>query len=175
MADLPKKSVFAPAIRSWKVDGKQIAGIGISTPDVYKYLKGPKGSEVALEIVRNGTAGPLNFKITRDKIPQYSLDASYMVDSEIGYVKIRLFNATTYEEFKAALVKLKGMGMKKLVLDLQGNPGRLSQPGNRIVGRVFEERREDRLHQRQRQTLRPGSDDNRERRLRRRRPDRSCE
>ena len=46
-----------------------------------------------------------------------------MVDNEIGYVKIRLFNATTYEEFKAALAKLKGMGMKKLVLDLQGNPG----------------------------------------------------
>jgi carboxyl-terminal processing protease len=106
-----------------KVDGTQIAGIGISTPDVYKYLKGPKGSEVALEVVRNGNSKPLNFKITRDKIPQYSVEAAYMVDNEIGYVKIRLFNATTYEEFKAALVKLKGMGMKKLVLDLQGNPG----------------------------------------------------
>lgn len=106
-----------------KVDGKQIAGIGISTPDVYKYLKGPKGSEVDLEIVRNGSSKPLSFKITRDKIPQYSVEASYMVDNEIGYVKIRLFNATTYEEFKAALAKLKGMGMKKLVLDLQGNPG----------------------------------------------------
>jgi carboxyl-terminal processing protease len=106
-----------------KVDGKQIAGIGISSNDVYKYLKGPKGSEVDLEIVRNGTAKPLNFKITRDKIPQYSIDASYMIDSEIGYIKLRLFNATTFEEFKAALTKLKGMGMKKLVLDLQGNPG----------------------------------------------------
>jgi carboxyl-terminal processing protease len=106
-----------------KVDGKQIAGIGINTSDVYKYLKGPKGSEVDLEIVRNGTPKPLNFKITRDKIPQYSVEAAYMIDSEIGYMKIRLFNATTYEEFKAALTKLKGLGMKKLVLDLQGNPG----------------------------------------------------
>ena len=106
-----------------KVDGKQIAGIGLNTTDVYKYLKGPKGSEVALEIVRNGNTKPLNFKITRDKIPQYSIEASYMIDSEIGYMKLRLFNATTFEEFKAALTKLKGLGMKKLVLDLQGNPG----------------------------------------------------
>jgi carboxyl-terminal processing protease len=106
-----------------KVDDKQIAGIGINNSDVYKYLKGPKGSEVALEVVRNGSSKPINFKITRDKIPQYSIEAAYMIDSEIGYMKLRLFNATTYEEFKAALAKLKGMGMKKLVLDLQGNPG----------------------------------------------------
>ncbi|MEI9919673.1 MAG: S41 family peptidase [Bacteroidota bacterium] len=106
-----------------KVDGKQIAGIGLNNTDVYKYLKGPKGSEVVLEIVRNGNNKPLDFKITRDKIPQFSVEASYMIDKEIGYVKIRLFNANTYEEFKAALTKLKGMGMKKLVLDLQGNPG----------------------------------------------------
>ncbi|HEX8061133.1 MAG TPA: S41 family peptidase [Cyclobacteriaceae bacterium] len=106
-----------------KVDGRQVAGIHLGTKDVYKYLKGPKGSAVDLEIIRNGTSKPLNFKITRDKIPQYSIEAAYMIDSEIGYIKLRLFNATTFEEFKAALVKLKGLGMKKMVLDLQGNPG----------------------------------------------------
>ncbi len=106
-----------------KVDDKLIAGIGINTSDVYKYLKGPKGSEVSLEVVRTGTTEPISFKIVRDKIPQYSLDAAYMVDKEIGYIKIRLFTATTYDEFKAALTKLKDQGMKKLVLDLQGNPG----------------------------------------------------
>jgi carboxyl-terminal processing protease len=106
-----------------KVDDKLIAGIGINNGDVYKYLKGPKGSEVELEVVRNGTDQPMKFRIVRDKIPQYSIEAAYMVDEEIGYMKIRLFTATTYEEFKAALSKLKGLGMKKLVLDLQGNPG----------------------------------------------------
>ena len=106
-----------------KVDGKLVAGIGINNSDVYKYLKGPKGSEVALEVVRNGVTEPINFKIVRDKIPQYSLEASYMIDNEIGYMKVRMFTATTYDEFKAALTKLKEQGMKKLVLDLQGNPG----------------------------------------------------
>lgn len=106
-----------------KVDDRQIAGIGINNNDVYKYLKGPKGSEVSLQVVRNGTAEPLTFKIVRDKIPQYSIEAAYMIDKEIGYVKIRLFTATTYEEFKTALGKLKEQGMQKLVLDLQGNPG----------------------------------------------------
>ncbi|HZY80152.1 MAG TPA: S41 family peptidase [Cyclobacteriaceae bacterium] len=106
-----------------KVDDKLVAGINIKNSDVYKYLKGPKGSEVELEIVRNGAEEPIKFKIVRDKIPQYSIDAAYMVDKEIGYIKLRLFTATTYDEFKAALSKLKDQGMKKLVLDLQGNPG----------------------------------------------------
>jgi carboxyl-terminal processing protease len=106
-----------------KVDDKQIAGIGLSQNDVYKYLKGPKGSEVALEVVRNGNNEPLTFKIVRDKIPQYSIEAAYMIDKEIGYIKLRLFTATTYDEFKTSLEKLKEQGMQKLVLDLQGNPG----------------------------------------------------
>lgn len=106
-----------------KVDDKQIAGIGINNNDVYKYLKGPKGSEVSLEVVRNGTQQPITFKIVRDKIPQYSIEAAYMIDKEIGYIKLRLFTATTYEEFKTSLEKLKEQGMQKLVLDLQGNPG----------------------------------------------------
>lgn len=106
-----------------KVDDKQVAGIGINNSDVYKFLKGPKGSEVKIDIVRPGSKEVLSYNITRDKIPQYSVESAYMIDSEIGYVKIRLFTATTYEEFKAALAKLKEQGMKKLVLDLQSNPG----------------------------------------------------
>jgi carboxyl-terminal processing protease len=106
-----------------KVDDKLITGLSLNNADVYKYLKGPKGSEVALEIVRNGNPKPITFKITRDKIPQYSLEAAYMIDHEIGYMKIRLFTATTFDEFKIAMDKLKEQGMKKLVLDLQGNPG----------------------------------------------------
>lgn len=104
-----------------KVDGKAMAGVGVTSPDVMKALKGPKGSEVNVSILRGEKV--IDFNIIRDKIPQYSVDASYMVDKEIGYIKVNRFAATTYEEFHDALEKLKEQGMKKLVLDLQGNPG----------------------------------------------------
>ena len=106
-----------------KVDTTSIAGIKLTNADVQKYLKGPKGTKVKVEVVRKNTKQPLVFTIKRDRIPQFSLDASYMIDKEIGYIKINRFAQTTHEEFQTALSKLKKEGMKKLVLDLQSNPG----------------------------------------------------
>jgi carboxyl-terminal processing protease len=104
-----------------KVDDKPLSGIGVTSPDVMKSLKGPKGSEVKITILRRDKE--IDYTIIRDKIPQYSLDVSYMTDKETGYIKVNRFAATTYDEFRSALADLKGQGMKKLVLDLQGNPG----------------------------------------------------
>ena len=104
-----------------KIDGKSC--IKISREDVPKKLKGPKGTKVNVTIFRSGVPDLLEFEITRDKIPLYSVDASFMHDNEIGYIKVSRFSATTYDEFVEALNKLKGQGMKKLVLDLRGNPG----------------------------------------------------
>jgi carboxyl-terminal processing protease len=70
-----------------KVDDKEVAGIGITSADVMKLLKGPSGTEVKVTIVRNGTKEPLEFNIIRDKIPQKSLEVAYMVDHEVGYIK----------------------------------------------------------------------------------------
>ena len=106
-----------------KVDDKIIAGVGLSSADVFKYLKGPKGTEVKLEVVRRGTDKPIQYTIIRDKIPQSSVDVSYMIDHEVGYIKVSRFAQTTYDEFMKALADLKAKGMKKLVLDLQNNPG----------------------------------------------------
>jgi carboxyl-terminal processing protease len=106
-----------------KVDGENIAGIGLRNSDVSKKLKGPKGTEVKIEVVRRSTNKPISFNIIRDKIPQFSVDASYMVNEEVGYIKVSRFSQTTYSEFRTAMEKLKKEGMKKLVLDLQGNPG----------------------------------------------------
>lgn len=106
-----------------RVDGKDVAGIGITTAAVMKALKGPRGTEVNVSIQRTGSPELLEFTIVRDKIPQFSLDVAYMVDHETGYIKISRFAATTYEEFSAALNKLKSRGMKRLVLDLQSNGG----------------------------------------------------
>lgn len=106
-----------------EVDGKNVAGTGIDNQDVFDLLRGPKGSNVEVGVKRKGSDKLLHFNITRDKIPQESIDVSYMVDNEVGYIKVSRFAATTYDEFKKALAGLKDKGMKKLIIDLQGNPG----------------------------------------------------
>jgi carboxyl-terminal processing protease len=106
-----------------KVNDKNIAAIGLSNRDVQLHLKGPKGTEVKIEVLRKSESRPITFTIVRDKIPQFSVDASYMIDSEIGYIKVSRFAQTTFAELKEAMGKLQKEGMKKLILDLQGNPG----------------------------------------------------
>ncbi len=104
-----------------EVDGKNVAGIGITNAGVMKALKGPRGTEVNVKILRG--QDQISYTIVRDKIPQYSVDVGYMVNDEIGYIKVNRFSARTYDEFHETLIKLKEKGMKKLILDLQGNPG----------------------------------------------------
>jgi carboxyl-terminal processing protease len=105
------------------VDGETVAGIGITNRGVIDRLRGPKNTEVTVGIKRRNHKDLISFLIVRDKIPQYSVDAGYMVDDEIGYIKIARFSATTYDEFKEKLEYLNSKGMKKLIIDLQGNPG----------------------------------------------------
>ncbi|MBS1634838.1 MAG: S41 family peptidase [Bacteroidetes bacterium] len=106
-----------------KVNGKNVAGIKITNKQVFENLRGERGSTVTVNILRAGIAKPLEFKITRDAIPLYSLDVAYMVSPGIGYIKISRFAATTYDEYLKAFNKLSKQGMKKLILDLRGNPG----------------------------------------------------
>ena len=104
-----------------KIDGQ--SSVKIARDDVPKKLKGPKGTKVNISVIRPGLTEPLEFEIIRDKIPIYSVDAYFMYDDEIGYVKVSRFSATTYDEFMKALSELKSKGMRKLVLDLRGDPG----------------------------------------------------
>ncbi|HYI77846.1 MAG TPA: PDZ domain-containing protein, partial [Chryseolinea sp.] len=80
-----------------KVDNKNLAGIGVTSADVMKALKGPKGTEVKVTVLRRDKE--IDYSIVRDKIPQYSVDVAYMVDDEIGYIKVNRFAATTFDEF----------------------------------------------------------------------------
>jgi carboxyl-terminal processing protease len=105
------------------VDGKTVAGTGITNRDVFDLLRGPRGSNVNVEIKRKNQKDLIPYDIIRDKIPQYSINASYMVNNEVGYIKVTRFGATTHEEFKKSVTELKEKGMKKLILDLQNNPG----------------------------------------------------
>lgn len=106
-----------------KIDTLNVAGIGIKTKDVVSKLRGSKGTKVTVKILRKGEKKLLDFTITRDKIPIFSLDASYMAEPEIGYVKVNRFGATTITEFEQAMDTLQKQGMKHLILDLRGNSG----------------------------------------------------
>ena len=105
------------------VNDTLIAGVKMTTDDITRRLKGPKGTKVHVKVLRKGVDELLGFTIERDKIPVYSLDASYMMPPKIGYIKINRFGATTHQEFMDALASLKGQGLQDLILDLQGNGG----------------------------------------------------
>jgi carboxyl-terminal processing protease len=106
-----------------KVNGENVAGIGITTRGVQSHLKGPKGSSVEVSVKRRNSIALMDFSITRDKIPVFSLDASYMVNDRIGYMKLARFSHTTIDEFERAMKSLKEQGMEDMILDLSGNGG----------------------------------------------------
>ena len=118
-----EKVGLMPGDKIIMVDDSLIAGVKIKTLTVMKLLRGPKGTVVRVKVMRNNKPDLIEFKITRDKIPVYSLDAAYMLDEKTGYIKLNRFAASSPEEFKNAMGKLKKEGMKQLILDLQGNGG----------------------------------------------------
>ena len=115
------------------VDGSTIAGIGIKNNDVRTKLMGDLGTKVKIEIKRKNIPKNIEFTITRDKIPVYSVDAHYMIDKEIGYIKLNSFSRTTVEEVQSALIELKSKGMKSLIFDLQGNGGGLLDAAHKLA------------------------------------------
>lgn len=115
------------------IDSTNVAGVEFERDEMVKLLRGKKGTKVTVSIKRNGFDELLVFKITRDKIPIYSLDASYMVDKNIGYIKLNRFAATSHTEFVEAIKKLKAAGAKDLILDLQDNSGGYMGPAIKIV------------------------------------------
>jgi len=124
-----------------KIEDKNVAGIGIKDNEVIKKLKGKKGTKVKIGILRRGISHTLDFTITRDVIPTYSIDVSYMVDKEIGYIKLSKFSATTGQEFYEALGNLISNGMKKLILDLRGNGGGILQSAIEVADEFLSEKK----------------------------------
>ena len=116
-----------PGDRIIYIDNDLVAGIvngkKIQNSDIFKRLRGPKGTEVTVKILRGDKKELLEFKIIRDKIPLYSVDANYMIGKDIGYIKINNFGNSTVQEFEKAFNSLKEQGMTKLILSLQGNGG----------------------------------------------------
>ncbi len=107
------------------ISSENVAGIGLKNGQVREKLMGEKGTKVKVQILRSNSKKAIDFTITRDKIPVFSVDSRYMIDSEIGYVKLNSFSRTTLEELRESIEKLRNQGMKELILDLQGNGGGL--------------------------------------------------
>ncbi len=105
------------------IDDTIVAAVKIKNDDVLKKLRGAKGTKVKVSVVRNGSGKLHHFNITRNKIPLYSVDAAFMMNSDVGYIKISRFSATTHDEFKKQMRALNEQGMKKLLIDVRQNPG----------------------------------------------------
>lgn len=105
------------------VNDTAIAGVKMANEEIMRRLRGPKGTKVVLGVVRRGIGDVLTFKVTRDKIPVNTIDATYMIRPAVGYIRIGSFGATTHDEFIESVIKLKEQGMRDLILDLQSNGG----------------------------------------------------
>jgi carboxyl-terminal processing protease len=100
------------------------SAIGLDNEVIRNKLRGPKGTQVNVDILRYGEPELIPFEIIRDKIPLYSVTAAFIInESDIGYLSINNFTSTTHREFLDSMKKLSDLGMKKLILDLRGNPG----------------------------------------------------
>ncbi len=112
-----------PGDRIVEINDSTFTGDAVSNDAVMKKLRGEKGSTVKLGIKRNSSDEILDFEIVRGDIPVNSVDASFIIDDNIGFIKISKFGRTTYEEFVTALAKLSIMGAKSYIIDLRGNSG----------------------------------------------------
>lgn len=105
------------------VDGKPYVGKEVTNEETLHRLKGEKGTQVKIGVLRHGQKKPLSFTVVRGDIPLKSIDATYMINKELGYVKIKNFGETTYPELLTSLAELEVEGFKGLVVDLRGNGG----------------------------------------------------
>lgn len=121
------------------IDDEMVAGVGLKNMGVRKRLRGEAGSIVNISIKRRNKSELIDYVITRDKIPIYSLDASYMLNEKTGYVKLNRFSATTAKEFYEALQKLKTSNMENLILDLRGNGGGYMSAAIKVVDQLMKE------------------------------------
>ena len=106
-----------------KIDGEECFGKKVDNEYVQKHLRGKKGTKVTVSVKRGNDPELLDFEITRDKIPLNSINAAYMLDNHVGYIKLDRFAQEATQEFKQAFTKLQAQGMESLIFDLRGNTG----------------------------------------------------
>lgn len=129
-----------PGDRVIAVNDTSIAGVKISTSKIMKKLRGPKGTKVKLRVLRRNAGKAdqfIDFVVTRAEIPIHSVDAAYMADDKTGYIRLNKFAATTPDEFREAVKKLRKQGMENLILDLTDNGGGYLSAATALLGEML--------------------------------------
>lgn len=121
------------------VNGESIVGGTLTAEGIRSKIRGEKGTKVKIGVKRNSYKKTLTFTITRDDIPMNTIDVSYMLDDKTGYIKIAQFGKNTYDEFFAALSKLKKNGASRYIVDLRGNPGGYMEMAILMVNEFLEQ------------------------------------
>lgn len=121
------------------VNGESIVGGTLTAEGIRSKIRGEKGTKVRIGVKRNTSKKTLAFTITRDDIPMNTIDVSYMLDDKTGYIKIAQFGKNTYDEFFAALSKLKKDGASRYIVDLRGNPGGYMEMAILMVNEFLEQ------------------------------------
>lgn len=121
------------------VNGESIVGGTLTAEGIRSKIRGEKGTKVKIGVKRNSSKKTLTFTITRDDIPMNTIDVSYMLDDKTGYIKIAQFGKNTYDEFFAALSKLKKDGASRYIVDLRGNPGGYMEMAILMVNEFLEQ------------------------------------
>lgn len=120
-------------------NGESIVGGTLTAEGIRSKIRGEKGTKVKIGVKRNSSKKTLTFTITRDDIPMNTIDVSYMLDDKTGYIKIAQFGKNTYDEFFAALSKLKKDGASRYIVDLRGNPGGYMEMAILMVNEFLEQ------------------------------------
>lgn len=111
-----------------EINGEKVKGIGIDEEGVRKRLRGEKGTSVNIKVERDKVKEPLTFEIVRGDVPVASIDATYLLTDNIGYVKVNRFSRNTYSEFLQSLAQLRNDGATDFIVDLRGNAGGYMEP-----------------------------------------------
>ncbi len=127
-----------PGDRILYADGKKLFGQLVHRDSLTNYLKGEINSKVSLDVYRPSEKKVIEINVKRKQIPLASVDASYKLTDDLGYIKVNRFSETTFKEFHTALIKLKKEGISKLVLDLRDNPGGYISTAERVVDEFLE-------------------------------------
>lgn len=120
-----------------EVDSTNIAGKNISNEEIFSMLRGPENTNVVVKVKRNNSASLLTFDLTRGVVPVSPIDASYIINDSIGYIRLGKFSENTYPEFLNSLAQLRYDGAKSYIIDLRGNGGGYMNPAVLVANEFF--------------------------------------